>query len=83
MINEYRGRLPVFHIDLYRLEGKRAVAELGLDEYFEKAGVALIEWAEKLGKNLPPVCEKIEIEIKGEKERKICLSSGLAALLKS
>lgn len=82
LINEYRGRLPVFHVDLYRLENQAQMVELGLDEYFGKDGVVLIEWAEKLGKLLPCGVESVTIEITGEKERKICLSSGLAVLLK-
>jgi tRNA threonylcarbamoyladenosine biosynthesis protein TsaE len=83
LINEYRGRLLVYHVDLYRLESLPQVVELGLEEYLEKDGVILIEWAEKLGKMLPRSAEKITIEITKEKERCICLSSGLAALLKS
>lgn len=50
LINQYRGgRLPVFHIDLYRLETAEAIDSAGLEEYFEtQDGVTLIEWFERL-----------------------------------
>jgi tRNA threonylcarbamoyladenosine biosynthesis protein TsaE len=48
LVNEYRGgRLPVWHVDLYRLERARDLDELGLDELFERRGVVLIEWADR------------------------------------
>lgn len=83
LINEYLGQLPVYHVDLYRLNDLAEIEDLGLQDYFEKDGIILIEWAEKLKGELPPEAEKIEIEIVSEKERKFCLSSGLAQLLKS
>jgi tRNA threonylcarbamoyladenosine biosynthesis protein TsaE len=91
LINEYgggkgraaRNLLKVYHVDLYRLENAAAVQNLGLEEYFEKDGIVLIEWAEKLGKLLPKDAESIKIEILRGQERKICLSWGLAARLKS
>lgn len=50
LINEYRGgKLPVFHIDLYRLETPAAILSAGLEEYFrQKEGVTIIEWFERL-----------------------------------
>jgi tRNA threonylcarbamoyladenosine biosynthesis protein TsaE len=49
LVQEYRGgRLPLFHVDLYRLNDPREIEDLGLDEIAD-AGVLAIEWAEKLG----------------------------------
>ena len=50
LINEYRGgRLPIFHIDLYRLETANAIDSAGLEDYFQQTeGVTLIEWFERL-----------------------------------
>jgi tRNA threonylcarbamoyladenosine biosynthesis protein TsaE len=50
LINEYRtGRLPIFHIDLYRLETADAILSAGLDDFFQqKDGITLIEWFERL-----------------------------------
>jgi tRNA threonylcarbamoyladenosine biosynthesis protein TsaE len=47
LIREYRGRLPLYHIDLYRLECHEEVIDLALEDYFNANGVCVIEWAEK------------------------------------
>ena len=48
LVNEHPcGRLPLFHVDLYRLENVEQIAAAGLEEYFQPAGVSVIEWAEK------------------------------------
>jgi len=82
IINEYQGRFPLYHIDLYRLEETKEVEELGIEEYFYKGGICVIEWAEKLEKLLPKQMEAIKLKVISEKEREICLSSGLAQRLK-
>lgn len=47
LVREYRGRLPLYHIDFYRLDTIEEVAELGLDDYLCGPGVCVVEWAEK------------------------------------
>jgi tRNA threonylcarbamoyladenosine biosynthesis protein TsaE len=48
LVNEYRGgRLPLFHVDLYRLDTPEQIIAAGLEEYFHPDGVAIIEWAER------------------------------------
>lgn len=65
LINEYRGNLPVYHFDVYRLENVDELDDLGFDEYFFGEGVCIIEWAEKIEKMLPK--EIIVLDIgKGE-----------------
>ena len=54
LANEYRGRLPVYHIDLYRIDSPDQALDLGIDEYFEGQGVTLIEWAERAEELFPP-----------------------------
>ena len=69
---EYRGRLQLFHADLYRIDGTQAFRALGLDEYLDRGGVLLIEWAERVKDSLPP--ETIWIEITpgaSDQERRI------------
>ena len=48
LIREYVGRLPLYHIDLYRLSDAREVAALGLSDYLAGDGVCVLEWAERL-----------------------------------
>jgi len=54
LIQEYRGRLPVFHFDFYRLDSLSEIEDLDMDCYFNARGISIIEWAEK-GEVLLPV----------------------------
>ena len=47
ILREYHGRLPLYHIDFYRLDHVEEIADLGLEEYFYGDGICVIEWAEK------------------------------------
>jgi tRNA threonylcarbamoyladenosine biosynthesis protein TsaE len=76
LVNEYRGRLPVFHIDLYRLSGVNDSFEIGIADYLSRAvtGVMIIEWAEKILAVLPADLLKVEFDIISEKKRRIVFS---------
>ena len=63
LINEYNGAIPIYHIDLYRLENSEEIAELGLSEYIESDGICIIEWAERMSDLLPDTCIKIHITL--------------------
>lgn len=70
LVQEYRGgRLPLFHVDLYRLNDPREVDDLGLDEIADE-GVLAIEWAEKLPAK-PPEFVRVTIEHAGDDERRV------------
>jgi len=73
LIHEYAGRLPVYHVDLYRLEERDAVNGLGLEEYTESTGVTVIEWAEKAPAVLPPDHLWIALEHLGGDRRRVAL----------
>ena len=60
IIKEYDGELPLYHMDVYRLDGK--VDGLGLEEYYKKGGVVVIEWADMIEDYLPD--ERLDINIK-------------------
>lgn len=61
IVREYReGRLPLFHMDVYRLEGMGG-ADLGLDEYFNSDGVSVVEWSEFIQDELPDDSLKITL----------------------
>lgn len=53
LMNQYQGRVPVYHLDLYRLEEERELNDLGWEEFAFSTGVTLIEWAEKIIPFLP------------------------------
>ena len=63
LINEYNGVIPIYHIDLYRLENSEEIAELGLSEYMDGDGICIIEWAERITDGLPDTCIKIDITL--------------------
>ena len=48
LINEYQGKVPIFHIDLYRLETEAEIINLGLEEIIYSQAITIIEWSEKL-----------------------------------
>jgi tRNA threonylcarbamoyladenosine biosynthesis protein TsaE len=70
IVAEHEGRLPFYHIDLYRLQ-KGDTDELGLHEYMGSEGVTVIEWAERLGDDLPEDAIKVKISFHGESGREI------------
>jgi len=53
LINEYPGRIPFYHIDLFRLKWEKEAEELGLEDYFQGEGITAIEWADKIPILLP------------------------------
>ncbi|MBI2868199.1 MAG: tRNA (adenosine(37)-N6)-threonylcarbamoyltransferase complex ATPase subunit type 1 TsaE [Chloroflexi bacterium] len=78
LVNEYRGRLPVLHMDLYRLDSLAEGFEIGMLDYLERArsGVMIIEWAEKVEPALPPERLQIRFEVVSDKKRRLLLSNG-------
>src|SRR5437879_1728646 len=48
LIQEYDARLPIYHFDAYRLTSEAEFADLGVHEYFQGAGVCLVEWADRV-----------------------------------
>lgn len=85
LLNEYQGRIRLYHFDLYRLGGVDDAAELGFDEYFDGNGVCLVEWAERLGSDI--LTERLDIifDYLSDTERRIDFishGSNYEALLK-
>lgn len=70
LVRELKGRLPLYHIDLYRLDNLNEISDLGLDEYFYGKGVCVVEWAEKGMSLLPPEHLLIEIDYLSDTERR-------------
>jgi len=68
LMRESAGRLPFYHMDLYRLEFAE-IDELGLDEYLYGRGVCVIEWAEKAGALMPQEHLFIQLAYRGARER--------------
>jgi len=93
LINEYEGRLPVYHFDAYRLSGADDMFALGSEEYFSGDGACLVEWADHVAECLPDEYLRLTMEIAGANRRRISVDGlgersrsiiqGLARRLKS
>jgi len=68
LIKEYRGRIPLYHFDLYRLDKIKDIAYLGVEEYMFNDGACVIEWAEKMKMLLPDYLQ-VNLTVKGENKR--------------
>jgi tRNA threonylcarbamoyladenosine biosynthesis protein TsaE len=72
LVHEYEGgRVPLYHLDFYRLESKDAALRLGLDDYLFSGGVSVIEWADRFPELLPSHAEWIAVRIGTGDERVI------------
>lgn len=86
IVNEYPGRLPLYHIDLYRLEAGLDREDLGLDELLHGDGVAAVEWAERLPAGAATERLEIRFEIQADDSRALQLRAygqAAARLLKA
>ena len=66
LINEYPGRIPLYHMDVYRLSGSSDMEDMGYKEYFYGGGVVVVEWAEKVADILPTSALMINLEHGGD-----------------
>ena len=73
LVNHYRGRLPVYHLDAYRTASLGELLDLGVEEMFHGDGVTIIEWADKLLPLLPPAALIVRIAGLGDEPREIVI----------
>jgi tRNA threonylcarbamoyladenosine biosynthesis protein TsaE len=79
LINEYRGRVPVHHVDAYRTDRLDELMDLGLLELMGGDGVTLIEWADKLRALLPADAIQVHVDGVGDEPRAITIARPAAA----
>ena len=90
LIQEYPGRIPLFHCDPYRLESPASLYDIGFEEYFERGGVVVVEWANLVQELLPEERLTIRLEhldtnasedaLSGSDARNLTLESGESQL---
>lgn len=73
LVNEYPGRLHLYHIDLYRVKDMSELDEIGLDEILTSDAVSVIEWAERLGRDLPKKRLDVSVRIIDDLRRSLRL----------
>ncbi|MBI5894395.1 MAG: tRNA (adenosine(37)-N6)-threonylcarbamoyltransferase complex ATPase subunit type 1 TsaE [Deltaproteobacteria bacterium] len=71
IINEYSGRMPLYHIDLYRLGNLSELSEIGIEDFFYTDGITVVEWAERALPLLPANYILIKFHYTGENTRRI------------
>ena len=71
IVNEYLGRIPLFHFDMYRLKDADELFEIGWEDYLARGGVCVVEWSENVEGAFPPETIVVKIEKTGENERSI------------
>jgi tRNA threonylcarbamoyladenosine biosynthesis protein TsaE len=74
LINEYPGRLVLYHFDIYRLEGSQDLEDMGYEDYFYGDGVVVIEWAERISDILPEGVLFIYLSYLNDHERELILA---------
>jgi tRNA threonylcarbamoyladenosine biosynthesis protein TsaE len=68
LVNIYQGICPIYHVDLYRLEGARDLYSIGIDDFLGNDGITIVEWSERLAFPIPNAAE-VSIEDAGEDSR--------------
>lgn len=73
LVKEYKGRMPLFHFDIYRLNNLKDIEDIGYEDYLGRRGVVVVEWAKKMGRILPKKYLDIVLKIKAPNERLITI----------
>ena len=76
IVNEYRGTIPVFHFDMYRLEDSDALFDIGWEDYLERGGVCVVEWSENVEDALPADTVTVSIARGAEDNHRIITVTG-------
>jgi tRNA threonylcarbamoyladenosine biosynthesis protein TsaE len=71
LVREYEGRVPVHHVDAYRLSGPAELEDLGLEEVLPPDTVAFVEWADRVADALPPSWLELSLHTRGDEVREI------------
>ena len=75
LIKEYDGKMPLYHLDLYRLDDLKEIENLAIEEYIYGNGVTVIEWAEKIKCILPKKRISVKLGIKGGNKREVLVEN--------
>jgi len=71
IVNEYPGKTPLFHFDMYRLGGADELFEIGWEDYLDRGGVCAVEWSENVEEAFPPDTIRVTLEKTDEETRVI------------
>lgn len=77
IVNEYPGKIPLFHFDMYRLGSSDELFEIGWEDYLIRGGVCCVEWSENVADAIPPEAWRVEIGKTGPDSREITVKRGV------
>lgn len=75
LVREYRGEMPIYHVDVYRLERLQEVHDLGFEDLLDPAGVVFVEWGDAIEALLPDSHLRIELHVEGDDARALRVSA--------
>jgi len=78
IVNEYPGKTPIFHFDMYRLESEAELFDIGWDDSLERGGVCVVEWSEKVPGAFDMDTIKVKLISTGESSRSLEITGGEA-----
>ncbi|MDG2385578.1 MAG: tRNA (adenosine(37)-N6)-threonylcarbamoyltransferase complex ATPase subunit type 1 TsaE [Pirellulaceae bacterium] len=78
LCNEYTGRRPIFHFDMYRIADEDELHEIGFDEYLQRPGLTIVEWADRFAEAMPVDKLTISLDVLSETTRQITLTAETA-----
>ncbi len=76
IVNEYEGRLPLFHFDMYRLGSAEELFDIGWEDYLARGGVCVVEWSENVPEAFDGTEYRVTIRKTGESSREITIEEG-------
>lgn len=71
LIKEYKGKIPLYHLDLYRMDDLKEIENLAIEEYIYGDGITVIEWAEKIKRLLPEKLVSVRLKVKFGNKREV------------
>ncbi len=75
LVNEYAGRIPLYHVDLYRLGDPDELVEIGLEEYYGGQGACLVEWFDRFPDDVPAERLVVQMAVTGDDDRELMLEA--------
>ena len=70
LVRQYRGRVPVYHLDIYRLDRVQDVLDLGFEEFVDRRAIVFIEWGDAIDALLPPEHLQVELALPADGEER-------------
>lgn len=76
IVNEYPGKIPLFHFDMYRLRDERELFDIGWEDYLDRGGVCALEWSERVEGAIGPEALRVALRRLDANRREIVISGG-------